>query len=224
MRKDVGRGLSGKELTDGGMGMKSKMDMHDLKRVNHLWGNIYPYLADQVLNYYNRRGGEVQEWGPFSGGISFALLNGNPDMKITIAVAEEDVYGLMRQEIEDNRLDTSITLGKSDLIPMGYGSDTFDLIVIRGAYFFLDPGGAALREIYRVMKPGAVAFVGGGYGEKTPQMLIDEIADESRILNDRLGRVRVTLKDLEKMIAGSALHHQQMRIIEDGGLWLLMEK
>jgi len=48
-----------------------------------------------------------------------------------------------------------------------------------------------LKEIYRVLKPGGLAFVGGGYGKDVPQALIDEIAEESRILNDALGRRRV---------------------------------
>ena len=50
-----------------------------------------------------------------------------------------------------------------------------------------------------------MAFVGGGYGKDTPDALIREIADESRELNDRLGRKRVTVDDLKEILSRSEL-------------------
>ena len=42
-----------------------------------------------------------------------------------------------------------------------------------------------LQEVFRVLKDGGMAFIGGGFGKGTPRELIDEIADESRQLNAR---------------------------------------
>jgi len=80
-----------------------------------------------------------------------------------------------------------------------------------------------LREIYRVLKEDGLAFVGGGYGKDTPQALIDEIAEESRDLNDRLGRKRVTEEEVKTMVnkAGLTSHAE---IEKNGGLWLLIYK
>lgn len=203
--------------------MRQKMDMQDLARVNHLWEKVYPYLGDQILDYYAKDQGDVLEWGPFSGGISFALQNKKPDLKIKIAVEEPDVSALMQKMLRDSGYGDKIHLDKSGLIPMVYEDQAFDLVVIRGAYFFLDEEGAALREIYRVMKAGGVGFIGGGYGKNTPQVIIDEIAEESRVLNDRLGRIRVTVDNLREITSKSGLENH-IRIILDGGLWLLLEK
>jgi len=203
--------------------MEEKMDMHDLARVNQLWGKVYPYLADQILSYYARGQGDVLEWGPFSGGISLALRDKKPALKTAIAVEDEDVFALMQRMLSGSKEGHDIRLEKSPLVPLCYDDHAFDLVVIRGAYFFLDREGKALQEIYRVMKTGGVGFIGGGYGENIPRALIDEIAEESRILNDRLGRIRVTVADLRAMVGKAGLQ-DRIRIILDGGLWLLLEK
>jgi len=199
------------------------MDMQDLVRVNHLWARIYPFIADQILSHYLKKDGDVLEWGPFSGGISFALLDRKPGMKITIAVESAEVFSVMETELSERKLTGKIRLMKSALVPLVYADSSFDLVIVRGGYFFLDPEGESLREIFRVLKKGGIAFVGGGYGKGTPQEIIDEIAGESRILNDRLGRIRVSVNELEKMIGRSGLK-PHTRVIEEGGLWLLINK
>jgi len=205
------------------MKLESSMDMQDLVRVNHLWARIYPFIADQILSHYLKKDGDVLEWGPFSGGVSFSLLGRKPAMEITIAVESPEVFSVMETELSRRQLTGKIRLMESPLVPLVYDDRSFDLVVGRGGYFFLDPHGEALREIFRVLKKGGIAFVGGGYGKDTPQEMIDGIAAESRILNDRLGRIRVSVEELEAMIAGSGLK-PHIRVVEEGGLWLLFNK
>jgi hypothetical protein len=73
------------------------------------------------------------------------------------------------------------------------------------------------------LKEGGLAFIGGGYGKNTPQELIDEIAEESRDLNDRLGRRRVTEGEVTTMVnkAGLTSH---TRSEKQGGLWLVIQR
>ena len=96
-------------------------------------------------------------------------------------------------------------------------------MIARGVFFFLDADGAILREIFRVLKEGGMAFVGGGYGKDTPLGLINEIADESRELNDRLGRTRVRIEELRNIITRSGLD-DHCKIVEEGGLWVVIDK
>ena len=80
-----------------------------------------------------------------------------------------------------------------------------------------------LLEIFRVLKPGGFAFVGGGYGKDTPQELINEIGSESRMLNEKLGRRRVTVEGLRKMLCRAGLA-DNTAIEEEGGIWLNIRK
>ncbi len=199
------------------------MDLRNLKRVNDLWSKIYPYLATQVMEHYGKNHGDVLELGPFSGGISVELARLHPGLSITIAAQDPGVVDYLRKEIEEAGLNRKIEVAWSELDNLVFADCLFDLILFRGAYFFLDEEGKILREIYRVLKEDGLAFIGGGYGKNTPQALIDEIAEESRDLNDRLGRRRVTEGEVTTMVNKAGLT-SRTRIEKEGGLWLVIQK
>ena len=199
------------------------MDINDLKRVNNLWRKIYPYLASQIMDDYRRDSGVVLELGSFSGGISLELVRLHPKLNITIADESPAVVEYLRQEISTSGLSQKIEVKKTDLNRLAFDDSQFDLVIFRGAVFFLKEKESLLQEVFRVLKDGGMAFIGGGFGKGTPQELIDEIADESRELNNRLGRPWVSIKDLEEMIRKSKLTDKG-KIVEDGGLWLYLKK
>ena len=199
------------------------MDMNDLKRVNSLWEKIYPHLALQIMENYQRDFGMVLELGPFSGGISMALARLYPKLNITIADESPEVLKYLRQEISRSGSSKKICVSKTNLNQLAIDSAQFDLAIFRGAFFFLHNEKYLLQEIFRVLKDGGIAFIGGGFGKDTPQVLIDEIADESRVLNDRLGRYRVSVLEFEEMVRKAGLL-EHCTIEERGGLWLNIKK
>ena len=171
------------------------MDTKDIKRVNSLWKKVYPYLAAQIMETYRRDTGVVLELGPFSGGISRELGRLYPRLDITVRD-----WGIGTEE-----------------------SEKFDLIIFRGAFFFISKRRDLIPAIFEALKDGGMAFVGGGYGKGILQELIDEIAGESRVLNDRLGRRRVSIEELKGLIKESGLV-ANCRIVEEGGVWLVIRK
>jgi len=199
------------------------MDLNLLKQVNRLWRKIYPYLASQIMESYQKDSGAVLELGPFSGGISVEMAKRHPGLNITIADESSQVLEGFKEEIRAEGLSDVIDIRKSVLDPLVFGNSEFDLVISRGVFFFLDAEGDLLREIFRVLKEGGMAFVGGGYGKDTPPGLINEIADESRELNDRLGRTRVRIEELGKIITRSGLD-DHCKIVEEGGLWVVIDK
>ena len=199
------------------------MDLEALKQVNSLWRKIYPYLASQIMESYRRDSGTVLELGPFSGGISSELARLYPGLNITIADESPEVVEYLRTEISISGLSERIGIKKTDLNHLTFDDSQFDLVILRGAFFFLDKMRSLLREVFRVLKEGGMAFIGGGYGKGTPQELIDEIADESRQLNDKLGRKRVSVEELGRLIRKSGLT-DNCSIEEEGGVWLVIKK
>lgn len=199
------------------------MDLRVLRDVNELWSRIYPYLAAQVMEYFGRSDGDVLELGPFAGGISMELARLHLGLNITIAAKDSGVVEYLRKEIEGAALGREIALRCSELKGIAFADSLFDLVIFRGAYFFLDEEGKILREIHRILREDGFAFIGGGYGKNTPQTLIDEIADRSRELNDRLGRRRVTVDGVRDMVDKAGLSDHS-RIENEGGLWLLIRK
>ncbi len=199
------------------------MNITDLKRVNDLWEKVYPYLASQIMEEYQRNSGSILELGPFSGGISRELMALYPELKVTIAAESPDVIEYIGEEIEGFGLSEKIDTIETSYNSLDFSDDQFDLVILRGGFFLLDSGGQLFREIFRVLKPGGMAFVGGGYGKDIPLELIAEIADESRELNDRLGRVRVGVEELKEIIKRSQLA-ERCSIVEKGGLWVYIRK
>jgi len=199
------------------------MNITDLKRVNDLWKKVYPYLASQIMEEYQRNSGSILELGPFSGGISRELMALYPELKVTIAAESPDVIEYIDEEIEGFGLSEKIDIIETSYNSLVFSDDRFDLVILRGGFFLLDSGGQLFREIFRVLKPGGMAFVGGGYGKDIPLELIGEIADESRELNDRLGRVRVGVEELKEIIKRSQLA-ERCSIVEKGGLWVYIRK
>jgi len=199
------------------------MNLDDLRRVNNLWRKLYPYLVAQIMESYQRDSGSVLELGPFSGGISLELARLYPELEITIADELPEVVRYLEGEVSASGLAPKIEVKETNLNNLAFDNSQFDLVIFRGAFFFLNKKEDLLREIFRVLKDGGMAFVGGGYGRRVPQELINEIADESRELNERLGRRRVSIAELEDIIRESELT-DNCNIEEEGGLWLNIKK
>ena len=163
------------------------------------------------------------ELGSFAGGISAELLKTYPDFRLTIADENSEYLRHLHGEFADQITTGCMRLLETDLGQLNLPDGSFDLVVLRGAFFFIMTRPSIMNEIYRVLKPGAIAFVGGGYGKDVPSEIIDEIAEESRILNDRLGRRRVSIEELKELLLSVGLSGQA-QIVEEGGVWLLLRK
>ncbi len=199
------------------------MDLELLKQVNRLWDNIYPYLTSQIMEVYQRTSGSVLELGSFFGGISEEMAERHPDLDITIADEPSQLLDYFREEIKTKGLSRDIVIRETSLNPLVFKNSEFDLVICRGLFFFLDERGLLFKEIFRILKSGGLAFVGGGYGKNTPGKYIDAIADKSRELNDELGRKRVGIDELGEIIEKSGLAGY-CEVVEEGGLWVIIEK
>jgi ubiquinone/menaquinone biosynthesis C-methylase UbiE len=195
------------------------MDIRELIAVNRLWHKIYPYTARQAMQAFGRESGRVLELGSFAGGISFFLAEDYPGLELTIAADDGAYLEYLKTELQERGLKERIRLINTPMANMALKSGSFDLVILRGAFFFIMDEPAILSEIHRLLSPGGLAFVGGGYGAHVPAELIDEIADQSRLLNDKLGRRRVTIPELRALLESRGLG-EKTQIIEEGGVWL----
>lgn len=189
------------------------MDPELITRLNTLWKPVYPHLAQWIAPWMPKNTGHILEIGPFSGGIIAALLERHSSFKGFIALKEEDVAWTIRKSFGAFCPILISPLAHLPLLP------TFNLVVCRGAFFFLNP--EIIKESSRLLTPGGYALLGGGYGPGTPGRIISPISEESKDLNYRLGKKRLSRDNLEKMVSKAGLEAEST-IIDEGGLWLLI--
>jgi ubiquinone/menaquinone biosynthesis C-methylase UbiE len=191
--------------------------------INLLWKKVYPYTAAQIMQAFGCSRGNALEMGSFAGGISMEIARLYPQIDLTIADERTDYLEFLKKKMISKAVAKHIKLVNTPLDNLTFNDNSFDLVILRGAFFFIMERPKILAEIFRVLNPGGLAFVGGGYGKGIPQSLIDEISAESRILNDRLGRHRVRIDELQQLLLSQGLDNRS-HIVEEGGVWLEIRK
>ncbi len=198
------------------------MDIELIRAINRLWLPVYPGLARQAADHAPPQLKKILEVGCFSGGTGLELLKLLPPGRLTIALELPDLARTFFEDWQVGPDDRArIDIVSTPLVPLSLPDSSFDLIVCRGVFFFLDADGWILPEMHRLLAPGGACFAGGGFGSHTPQAVIEPISDESRRLNYALGKKLVSAADFSALLS---CHAVPAHIIEDGGLWAVMRK
>ncbi|MBI5585987.1 MAG: class I SAM-dependent methyltransferase [Deltaproteobacteria bacterium] len=190
--------------------------------LNRLWEPVRPYLARQVSELYGRCDGRVLEVGPFSG-LALELARRGIGASFHMAVFPSEVADNLKGEAREMGLEGKVTIAESDAKLTGVPAEAFDLVVFRGAFFFPSFFKPDLPAIYRSLKPGGLAFVGGGFGRYTPEEVIRGLELRSKGLNQDLGRVRITERDLWSLLEAAELK-EKATMITEGGLWVVLRR
>ena len=133
----------------------------------------YPYVAADILEYCRPRKGIWVDLGSGSGGVGLALaLADDPAAsQSTIALLDPDSEALAKglQSARSKGLAHRVlaVVGKAESMPLPDCS--VDLVVSRGSIFFWDDPGKGVQEVYRVLRPGGEAMLGGGRGKHYPE-------------------------------------------------------
>lgn len=198
------------------------LDLHATVEINNLWKPVYPYLSQQICEFYHREDGNILEIGPFSG-VIFELKKRNIGHSHLIAAFPPEMVEVFKEEVKKQKLEEEIRVMKTDIDLTGVEEGSIDLAIFRGAFFFPSIFQVNLSAIYKVLKINGVGFIGGGFGKFTPDHILKEIGKKSRDLNLQIGKIEVSEEKLQEAIQKEDLKGE-LRIISEGGLWLLMRK
>ncbi len=127
----------------------------------------YPFVVQDVLKHCKPDKGFWIDLGAGKGQVAIPLIEaaGNPVLMID-PDREAMARGLelAREKGLGDRL--SAVVGVAERLPLVDAS--VDLVVSRGSIFFWDDPVEGLKEVYRVLRPGGKAYVGGGAGSGYP--------------------------------------------------------
>lgn len=141
--------------------------------------DFYATVADEMLEWCQPATGVWMDLGAGAGGLGLALA---PRIAGTVMLVDPNCQVLM------NALDTACRQGchgrvvavegSAEQLPLP--SSSVDYVVSRGSIFFWADQAQGLREVYRVLRPGGRAMIGGGLGSHYPDWARQEFIRRQR--------------------------------------------
>jgi len=133
----------------------------------------YPYVVKDILEYCRPKKGFWIDLGAGKGQIAIPLIEASSN---PVVMLDPDA-GAMSQGIErarkkglEDRLFAVVGVAEDMPLP----DNSVDLVVSHGSIFFWDDPVKGLQEVYRVLRPGGKAMIGGGVGSSYPKWAAEE--------------------------------------------------
>ncbi len=123
---------------------------------------VYPALAQEIVQDYGVTEGVCIDMGGGCGSLAIALAR-ITDLTIYVLDIDPAAVRLCGVLVDEAGLTGRVIPIEGDAQAMPFKDEFADLVISRGSIFFWPDQMAGLREAYRVLKPGCVAFVGGGF-------------------------------------------------------------
>jgi ubiquinone/menaquinone biosynthesis C-methylase UbiE len=191
------------------------------------FARIYPVIANQILERTGINTGTCLDVGsgPAPLAIAIALLS---DLRVTALDSSREMHALAGQNIRARNLYGRVIPVLGDVHAIPAGDCAFDLVVSRGSYHFWQDLPAAFREICRVMKPGGVAYIGGGYGNSLIKAEVLAGRKERGIVDDPDHPARTRFRkfragEIEASIEAAGISDYRI-LSDDSGFWMIIRK
>jgi ubiquinone/menaquinone biosynthesis C-methylase UbiE len=195
-----------------------------------LFAPAYPVIAEQIIEATGIRQGFCLDIGCGGGHLGLAVAAiGDFDMGfMDPSEGMRDIAAL--NTVEAGIAERARILeGRAENIPLS--DDSVDLAISRGSVFFWHDQAAAFTEIHRVLTPGGMAYIGGGFGSAAIKEDITRKMNERsngnkkpfhKKISERLGpdaadRFRETLKM-------TPVRDFTITQSNDKGLWIIIRK
>ena len=139
----------------------------------------YPYCIEDALGFCSPTKGFWVDLGAGKGQVAIPLIEktGNPVVMLDPdSEAMTEGLRIAREKKLQNRL--SAVVGRAEAMP--FPDNSVDFVVSRGSIFFWDDPAKGLKEVYRVLRPGGMAYIGGGAGSGYPKWATEKLIQQRK--------------------------------------------
>ena len=160
-----------KDLIRSGMSNEMVAKMAHLAKFG-IQSYIPPLLARQIIDDYGISSGKCIDIGAGTGllGIELAKIS---ELEITALDISPAMVKLASEEVTLNGMEKRVSVRQGDAQELPFEDDYFDLVVSKGTLWFFKDKVKAFKEIYRVLKPGGITYIGCGDARRIPDNLRD---------------------------------------------------
>ncbi|MBN2238856.1 MAG: class I SAM-dependent methyltransferase [Dehalococcoidales bacterium] len=134
---------------------------------------IYEFLAQQIVEDYGITEGRCLDVGAGRGQIGLEVALRSSLFMFMLDIKEESLAEAETISKELGLQSRTATI-KAPVEQIPFLDDYFDIVISRGSINFWDDRARGLKEIFRVLKPGGLAFLGGGASRLLPQDELEE--------------------------------------------------
>ncbi|WFN36809.1 methyltransferase domain-containing protein [Methanomicrobium antiquum] len=204
---------------------KEKAESMD-KIAREIFKEAYPKIADKIINTTKIKSGKCIDAGCGPGMLGISLGK-KTSLFIDLLDISEDSGEICTKNLKSENLTDKCRFVLGDVMQMPFEDNYADLVVSRGSIFFWENLGKAFSEILRVLKPGGVAFIGGGFGSaKIEEDIVKKMAKEypEWRKSEKKGK-KTTIKRRLKIV--KALLEEEIpyeSICDESGFWIILRK
>lgn len=184
----------------------------------------YISVAKQVATDYSAGATNCLDLGCGPGELTVEVAKAAENLEMTGLDIEPEGIDLAEQYTKEQEGSVARRLHwvAADVHSLPFPDNSFDIVMSRGSIFFWRDQATALREIMRVLRPGGVAFIGGGSG----RFMSQEQAQMRRQPSPQDTAMRLMfpfpLDNIPALMARAGI--TDYRHISEGGTWIEFHK
>jgi ubiquinone/menaquinone biosynthesis C-methylase UbiE len=130
-----------------------------------LFAPVYPATAKQLVEDYGITKGVCVDVGGAEGSLAIALAK-ITDLTVYVLDLSPAAVRLCNIETDEAGLTGRVRAVEGDAQHLPFRNNFADLVVSRNSLFEWPDKLAGIREAYRILKPGGVAYMGGGFSRE----------------------------------------------------------
>lgn len=139
----------------------------------------HSHVARDILTFCKPTKGFWVDLGAGKGDLGIALIEITGNSVVMLDPNAESLAEAVQLARDKGFADRALAVvGCAEAIP--FPDDTVDLVASRGSIFFWDDPVKGLKEIYRVLRPGGKAYVGGGAGSGYPKSAVEKLIQDRK--------------------------------------------
>ncbi len=186
---------------------------------------VYPALAQQIVQDFGITEGICVDVGGGCGSLAMALAR-ITDLQVYMLDIDPWAVRLCNLLVDEGDLTGKVVAYEGDAQDMAFRDNFADLVVSRGSIFFWADQLAGLKECYRILKPGGVAYIGGGFSRildpETRAPLVQWRMDVTGLHSPDSHRHNIS--DLVRKARKAGLRHIRVDREPNVGRWIVIRK
>lgn len=186
---------------------------------------VYPVIVNQIIKDTCKTKGNCLDIGTGPGYLGIEMAKAT-NCKVYLFDICKEILQIADENIKKQNLDTKVSTVKGDVHNIPFKDKSFDIIISRGSIFFWENQIEAFKEIYRVLAPNGITYIGGGFGNLKIKEEINNIMEKKdknwhKDIKDRIGKDQVA--EFKDKLEKANISNFEIKK-DESGLWIIIRR